>query len=222
MFLTRMYLNPTRVTTKRLLSSPQVTHALVQGSLPPGSEPGRVLWRLDVDGPHLALYVLSPGRPDLTGVVEQAGWPTAGTWDTRDYGPFLDRLNERQQWRFRLTANPVHSTARGPGERGVIRPHRTVNHQLGWLLSRQEQLGVSFPTNHIGAIEAGIRHRTVASFPRRSGTSGETRTKRVELTVVTYEGILLVRDPTLLRQALTQGIGRAKGYGCGLLTLAQG
>lgn len=221
MFLTRMYLNPTRITTKRLLSSPQVAHALVQGSIPPGSEPGRVLWRLDVDQQRLALYVMSPGRPDLTGVVEQAGWPTEATWETRHYDPFLARLAPGQLWRFRLTANPTRSTARGLGERGKVRPHRTVDHQLGWLLERAARLGVCFPANHLGAAQVGVHRRDARSFARHSGQSAESRTDRVELTVVTYEGVLRVDDPELLRQALIRGVGRAKGYGCGLLTLAE-
>lgn len=42
----------------------------------------------------------------------------------------------------------------------------------------------------------------------------------VTLTRVTYNGILQVTDPAALRRALTGGIGPAKAYGCGLLTLA--
>ncbi len=36
----------------------------------------------------------------------------------------------------------------------------------------------------------------------------------------TYEGMLEVADVEKLKKVLTQGIGKAKGYGCGLLTLA--
>jgi CRISPR system Cascade subunit CasE len=35
-----------------------------------------------------------------------------------------------------------------------------------------------------------------------------------------FEGRLLITDPDALRAALVTGIGPAKGYGCGLLTLA--
>ncbi len=38
--------------------------------------------------------------------------------------------------------------------------------------------------------------------------------------VATYTGVLQVTDPQLLQQALTAGVGRAKAYGCGLMTLA--
>ncbi len=225
MFLTRMFLNPTRVTTRRMLSSPQVTHALVLGGFSPTSSGGRVLWRLDVAGPELALYVVSADRPDFTGVVEQAGWPTGQAWETRDYAPFLGRLEAGQRWRFRLTANPVRSVSRGVGTRGRVSPHRTVDHQRSWLLGRAERLGVVFPPatgsdDGQAAAQVVVQRRARPSFVRRSGAGDEARRDRVDLTTATYEGVLDVVDPERLRNALTKGVGRAKGYGCGLMTLA--
>jgi len=43
----------------------------------------------------------------------------------------------------------------------------------------------------------------------------------VTLVTVTYDGLLEVTDPDALRRTLTRGLGRAKAYGCGLLTLAR-
>lgn len=218
MHLTRMRLNPTRVTTKRLLASPQVTHALVLGSFPDPSarEGGRVLWRLDGDRAHeLELYIASPDRPDLTGIVEQAGWPTRSTWDTADYQPFLDRLQDGQRWRFRLTANPVRSSSRGAGRRGVVSPHRTVGHQEAWFLGRSATWGFAIPTTAQGAPELVVRGRHTSDFRRAAQPDG-----RVTISQATFDGTLEVRDAGLLRTALTHGMGRAKGYGCGLMTLA--
>lgn len=44
--------------------------------------------------------------------------------------------------------------------------------------------------------------------------------KTVTLVTATFESQLRVTDPGALRHTLTHGIGPAKGYGCGLLTLA--
>ena len=52
----------------------------------------------------------------------------------------------------------------------------------------------------------------MAKFPRKG--------KTVTISKVTYEGLLEVRQADALRSVLTDGIGRAKAYGCGLLTLA--
>ncbi len=35
------------------------------------------------------------------------------------------------------------------------------------------------------------------------------------------DGLLDVTDPDVLRQALIEGLGHGKAYGCGLLTLAR-
>ncbi|WP_412759429.1 type I-E CRISPR-associated protein Cas6/Cse3/CasE [Nocardiopsis rhodophaea] len=49
---------------------------------------------------------------------------------------------------------------------------------------------------------------------------GEGRGERVTLLAVTLEGKLRVKDVEVFRRSLTHGIGRAKGYGCGLISLA--
>ena len=51
-------------------------------------------------------------------------------------------------------------------------------------------------------------------FTRRGSTA------RIELLKVTFDGSLQVSDPDALRRSLCNGVGRAKGYGCGLITLA--
>lgn len=43
----------------------------------------------------------------------------------------------------------------------------------------------------------------------------------VRITTARFEGELTVVDAAALRHALMYGIGRARGYGCGLLTLAK-
>jgi CRISPR system Cascade subunit CasE len=57
-----------------------------------------------------------------------------------------------------------------------------------------------------------LHRRQTQTFKRGMGT--------VTLTTVTYDGVLDITDADAFRQALTQGIGHAKAYGCGLLTLA--
>ena len=221
MFLTRMYLNPTRLTTRRMLTSPQVTHALVMGAIPPGAGSRRVLWRIDRRNDHkVELYVTSTSEPDLTGIVEQAGWPTRAAWQTADYSRFLGRLAPGQRWMFRLTANPTRAVASERGRRGRVTPCRTVGQQTDWLLSRANRAGFKIPSTELDALQIELRERSTASFDRRSGDSHRERRDRVSLTRATYEGMLEVQDPEKLRESLTEGIGRAKGYGCGLMTLA--
>lgn len=213
MFLTRMNLNPARRGTRSLLGSPQRMHAAVMLGFPPGSTiegpQGRVLWRVDHGDYAATLWISSPSKPDLTHIVEQAGWPTAADpWQTRATDALLGRLADGQEWVFRLTANPVVSVKQ-EGGRGKRVPHVTVEQQGSWLLTRAEGLGVSLRN-------VAVKHREEISFNR--GTDGTNR--RVTLNRATFDGLLIVTDPDLLRSALTQGVGKAKAYGCGLITLA--
>lgn len=216
MYLTRMHLNPARRQTRLLLASPQRMHAAVLCSFPPmqssAEDAGRVLWRVDeTRSSHtIALWVSSPARPDLTHLVEQAGWPTANDpWQTQSLVPLLDRLQKGQEWVFRLTANPVRSVRPEGGGRGKRYGHVTVEQQEGWL--RDRSAGAGFEV-----LLAGVTGRRQVSFTRRSDGAERSVTFRQ----ATFDGVLRVDDPTLLRDSLVSGIGRAKGYGCGLLTLA--
>lgn len=229
MFLSRVRLNPTRRQTRKLLTSAQALHATVLGSHPPDGEGdrdgGRVLWRLDQPSRHdLQLYVVSPVRPDFTGLLEGAGWPSTTTWDCTGYHPFLARLAAGQRWHFKLTANPVRSVKRGEAgraTRGTVSPHLTVEQQERWLISRASAWGFHVPENTLGALEVRVGERHTASFARRSeGGDGGRRRDRVAITRASYEGQLEILDADALRLALTAGMGRAKAYGCGLMTLA--
>ena len=44
---------------------------------------------------------------------------------------------------------------------------------------------------------------------------------RIPIFAVTYSGVLRIEDPGSVQQALINGIGSKKTYGCGLLTVAR-
>ncbi|MFE4366921.1 type I-E CRISPR-associated protein Cas6/Cse3/CasE [Streptomyces sp. NPDC056835] len=251
MYLTRFRVNTARPGARRLLSSPQSLHAAVMASfpalLPTSTSTGgpRVLWRLDHNArAEVFLYMVSPGTPDLTHLVEQAGWPAAAAsadtpgWQSRPYAPFLDRLTTGGIWEFRLTANPVHHIRRKDGEPTKRTAHLTPVHQKGWLLDpvRQQRAGfrvVEKPQDkrllpggttdkkyehHGDRYELTVRDERALSFAK----SREDRSPahRVKVVTVTFDGRLEVTDADALRRTLAQGLGRAKAYGCGLMTLA--
>ena len=218
MFLTHMALNPQRRSTRDLVSSPQRLHAAVLSAFVPGTgERGRILWRLDAPQHHLLdLYIVSPIAPSLEAMADQAGWPSQPEWRTADYDPFLGRLEGGQRWAFRLRANPVKNVPHSDGGRGQRMPLHKVPDQLQWLDDRAPKHGFRVADGELGP-NVRIAERGATSFARRS--DGERRT--VTLTIATYEGVLEVEDPSALRASLVQGIGAAKGYGCGLMTLAR-
>lgn len=210
MILTRMFINTRRRGARHLLTSPQVMHAAILAGFPPGRETGRVLWRLDGVGTRqTTLWIVSPSEPDLTHLEEQAGWPTQPTFRSVDYEGLLRGLAPGQRWAFRLTANPAH---RGQHEgRSKVFAHVTATQQTQWLLDRQARLGIALAEGKTPTF--GVVNRETRSFRRDRST--------VTLGMATYSGVLRVEDPQALRTALVSGVGRAKAYGCGLLTLAR-
>lgn len=247
MYLTRFRVNTARPGARRLLSSPQSVHAAVlssfPGLLPTDTERPRVLWRLDHNArAEVFLYVVSPDPPDLTHLVEQAGWPAAALdpsipgWQSRPYAPFLESLAAGGTWAFRLTANPVHHIRRKDGEPTKRTAHLTPVHQKGWLLERQERSGfrvVEKPdgrrllpsgTTYKDHPHHGDRHELMVGDQRapsfRKSRGGDPGAGRVSLVAVTFDGRLEVTDPEALRRTLVHGLGKAKAYGCGLMTLA--
>jgi CRISPR system Cascade subunit CasE len=216
MYLTRFELNGVRRGTRDLLMSPHRLHAAVLAAFPTSqraaTEQGRILWRLDQRSRQTLLYIVSPHQPDLTHLVETAGWPATQTWATHSYTPLLDQLTTGSQWAFRLMANPVHNRAVTPGSRGRRFGHVTVSQQTNWLLDRANRNGFTVPDTTCKEPDVAVH------APRTWRFSRDGRT--VTLATAVFEGRLEITDSDALRHALTHGIGPAKGYGCGLLTLA--
>ncbi|MFC0530337.1 type I-E CRISPR-associated protein Cas6/Cse3/CasE [Phytohabitans kaempferiae] len=219
MFLTRFQINPARRNARKLLSSPHAMHAAVRAAFPVAEDyeraATRTLWRLDTPTTATVhLYIVSPGRPDLTHLIEQVGWPTIDeAWVTRDYDGLLDSLRQGQEWAFRLTANPTHSGRKTAEAKETQRfGYLREPEQVQWLTSRAERHGFVVATQHDGRPNLRLHRRQTQSFKRGMGT--------VTLATATYDGVLQVTDADVFRRTLVSGIGHAKAYGCGLLTLA--
>lgn len=223
-WFSRVMINPQRRGAQKLMGNPQAMHAAVMAAFAPGtfensSTEGRVLWRLDSRHPEHTLYVVSPEEPDLQHVVEQAGWVTSPA-DMTDYSRFLNQLRMGQEWRFRLRANPVRSVKQEGGSRGKVLPHVTPAQQLDWLKHRSEKLGFELASRsakeETEALEVAVTGRGDRRFRRR--TEGR-KVNTVTLRQAQFDGMLAVTDVAAFRDALVNGVGRGKAYGCGLLTL---
>lgn len=221
MFISRCEINPAKRQARKLLGSPQAMHAAVMSCFPRSQvdEVGRILWRIDEKDGAQFLLIVSSVKPDLSVIEEQAGWVTSSTAEYKKYGSFLDRIENGQFYHFKLTANPVHQVRRDNG-RSQRLGHVSVRHQEQWLLDRAERLGFTIPCVKTSEEEGepsyafSVNERGKRSFSRRA-----ERGRRVTLTTATFEGILQVTDAESLKKAMVDGIGPAKAYGCGLLTL---
>ena len=205
MVLSRFELDIGKRTTMRALASPNLFHGAIEASFP--GERERRLWRIDSLNGSLWLLLLSQTAP-ADPAVEQFGMPGA-RWETKNYDPFLSRLSTGTIWHFRLTANPTISKKTGdPEARGVVMPHITPKYQKAWLEERAEKHGFALNNDSFDVV-------SVQRYRFRKGTDRQF----VRMISVSYEGVLEVTDPDLLRNALISGIGREKAYGQGMLTL---
>lgn len=210
MYLSRVALDCTKRATMLALQKPAMFHGAVERAFEPRG--GRTLWRIDQLGGKRYLLLLSAEKPDLSEFTEQFGVPE--TAETRDYAPLLEKIREGGQWQFRLCANPTYSSASG-GARGKVHactivdlPEKTaLKTQMGWLRHQAERNGFL-----IDEDAASVTHIQWYSFSKRTGD-------QVKLLSVTYEGRLTVVDVERFQKALTEGIGRGKAYGMGLLTV---
>lgn len=219
MFLTRFHVDPRRPAGWRALQDPQRMHAIIAGatsaSSTPKGDPGRSLWRLDRDEPaNPTLWVVSTVRPDLDSFAADAGKVVTGTiYESRPYDTLLDQLQTGQVYAFRLAANAVRSGRRLPGSETTQRfGHVTAAQQVEWLKTRAQQHGFSLCTSSTREPDVAVTGGRRLTFFRQG--------RRVTIALTELMGHLEVDDPALLRRSLVTGIGHARAYGCGLLSLA--
>ena len=202
----RLELDRSRRETQMALASPNRLHGAIESGFP--GERQRRLWRLDELQGRLFLLLVSDEAPDLSAVRAQFS-PPGATWETRDYGAFLERIGNGSKWRFRLGANPTISAPRAEAQRGKILAHVTAAQQKQWLLDRAEKHGFRLTEESFEVVKRGF-----LSFAK-----GKER-RKVTLGICTFEGSLEVTDADRFREALTRGVGRGKAYGLGLMTVA--
>ncbi|CAM3055254.1 type I-E CRISPR-associated protein Cas6/Cse3/CasE [Actinomyces slackii] len=225
MFLTKIDLDPERRLARKYLGSPQAMHAVVMkaaSATSPVSDggTGRVLWRVDQGAFGTSLFIASPAEPDTAQLVADAA-PLGAQARVGDYEPFLNRLAAGQVWAFRLAANPSRSAPRGPGVRGKVYGHVTVEQQRQWFLTRASGHGFEpfAGSDNPGEESVVVVRRERPVFGRNDPHS--QRRAQVTINRTVFEGLLRVTDAEALRTTLVSGLGRSKAYGCGLMTLAR-
>ncbi|WP_327103509.1 type I-E CRISPR-associated protein Cas6/Cse3/CasE [Nonomuraea glycinis] len=246
-YLSRIRINPLREKSRLFLASPHAMHGAVMYGIPDAPNDQRILWRLDADDPHRPmLFVLTTTRPDWSHLVEQAGWPGADGEHAaiRDYAPLLAQIAVGREFAFRLTANPVQNTSNPlkPSPTQIERAaeakrrsfrigHRTADQQLTWFLSRTERWGFDVPPARTDPPAPGLqpssdeqppppREVRITARERRSFRKKNAGSHPVVLHTATFQGRLRITDTAAFTERLLGGIGPAKSYGCGLLTLA--
>lgn len=136
------------------------------------------------------------------------------------------RLEEGKVFRFFLRANPTIAR-KGRGEprhaalegeafqqaRGRRVALLSEEDRAGWLVRKAQWHGFSIAESERGEPALRISNARTTSWARRGNIARHDG--------VDFEGLLRVRDPEALATAITRGIGSAKAFGFGLLSLAR-
>ena len=213
MYLSRLMLNPRQRRVRRDLANPYDLHRTLMSALPadlPDDE--RALYRVDTDARIgvPAVLLQSHTAPDWAALRRRAGYlQPESHWPPRvGANPAVKTFDlvftRGQALSFRLRANP---TVKRDGSRHGLYQEQD---QRAWLARKGEQNG--FGIVRVTVIQEG---NLPAWKPCRNGTQ-----RKLTFFAVRFEGLLQVTDPDALWAAVQTGIGPAKSFGFGLLSLA--
>jgi CRISPR system Cascade subunit CasE len=205
MYLSKLQLNPGSRQVAKDQANPYELHRTLMRAFPPfDHEAERVLFRLE--GRHLdEVLVQSTLAPDWGELPEDYLLAPAGC---KEIG--LLALHDGQSLRFRLRANPAKRDAASHKRVGLY----TEDERLQWLVRKGTQHGFALQAETIVARPTMWREMKLPSGNDRKQTTAKVN-------VVDFDGVLTVVNPRQLQTAVVQGVGPAKGLGCGLLSLAQ-
>lgn len=210
MYLSRLLLNLDCPQVWRDLTRPYELHRTVMAGYPPRLTAERVLYRLEKPSGNTppVLLVQSLGPPDWSALQQrQPGYLFPG--------PTPDGLPNpaQRQWQpdfspgsrliFRLQANPCFKRGR---------------RRLAWIGADQQRAWLQRK-----ARQGGFTVRQLSLSPGEwvsVGSADPHPHSGPRLLVVRYEGLLEVTDSWLLEKTLTTGLGSARAFGCGLLSVA--
>lgn len=208
LYLTKLIVNPAHPNANRALRDINHMHrTLTALACPPDFGPSSrsaagLLYR--IDHTTTGIHILTQSVTELDTTRIPSGFAHAGT---RDIEPLLAHLHAGLLVRYRITLNatkaPRHLQSQAQ-HRSIITP-LAGDQALTWWHRKAEANGLR---THPAA--------TADTTKLRGRKNGNT----ITITATTIEGTAHIGNPDTLRTAIHTGIGRARAYGCGLLSLA--
>ncbi|HOV61181.1 MAG TPA: type I-E CRISPR-associated protein Cas6/Cse3/CasE [Candidatus Hydrogenedentes bacterium] len=213
----------------------------------PRSGQAGFLFRIDPQpGGNPVILVQSAIEPDWDYAFHNADYLLAAPPEVRSWNPVFQ---SGQRYRFRLMANATRKVGtltaaqRRENPDSVIleppgdlsgpwrRDRRTRNgtrvpvprEQLpDWLIRRGETGGFKVvPGPEALNIQVNYYYVNRAGFANANGSEQPGRACIPQLFCARYEGLLEVTDPRAFYATIASGIGPARAFGCGLLTIAK-
>ena len=178
-------------------------------------EKASIIWNGSACGVDLDKYLVQNKPLWRKEIREKYG--VEDTAETKRYDRFLASIQEGSRYRFRVVLNPVISKLEGGAKRGKVMPHVTEAHQMKYFASRADKWG--FNIVPLGYQDAEGNELLNCKIVERAWVSLSRNKTRINLSKVTYEGVLKVINEKKFSETLTKGIGKKKAYGFGLMTV---
>lgn len=166
-------------------------------------QPRDFLTRLEEGGSFARMLLLSPTPPT------RPCWCAPDAWQGPK--PIGETFLSHRLYRFQLCANPTRKVKAFKPD-GMERPNgrreplRTREELVGWIRRKGEAGGFK------------VDEATLRTFPR--GRESFVRQGKAGLhSAVEFQGVLTVADRQRFGEAFARGIGSAKAFGFGMLTL---
>jgi CRISPR system Cascade subunit CasE len=214
MYLSRLILNPRNRRVQKEIADRYQLHRSIMRAFPDDLRDveERVLFRVEEQhrGGDLGVLVQSLTMPDWTWLAE----PDAGGYllpmdrPNPAVKPFELDLAPGQRLAFRLRANPTARRRVSDGSRKRVGLCREEE-QLDWLERKAERGGF-----HVLSVRTSGESE-VHGRVQRNGTL-----HRLTLLSVQFDGLLSVEEPDRVQETVRRGVGSAKSFGFGLLSLA--
>lgn len=118
---------------------------------------------------------------------------------------FETSYSRGEKYKFRIVANP---TVKRNAKRVSLKDQ---GEQLAWFYKKSTEIGSKI-------LEINVTESNLHIFKDIKHLN--SKNNQITLFSVTYEGILEVATQESLSNAVIKGIGPAKGFGCGLLSLS--
>ncbi len=206
MYLSRLLLNPKSRLVRELQADVYQQHVTLWRAWR-DRNPGRVLFCIEADGSILRAIVQNTGDlPD---------------WDFWNMEPFRGCLLATSETNPAIKEIPGLNLQRGDVVTFKVRANPTYRDDQGkrrtilddeaqrvWLQQVAYHTGLNLI--YFNTINEGI---VVGTHPNQA--------QPIQVGVCTYQGVARVSDPEAVWRKCQQGIGPAKAFGCGLLSLAR-
>lgn len=234
MYLSRLILNPRSRDARRDLADCQEMHRTLMGAfddLEPSASGARerigLLYRVETDARRGTVAVLAQSRAAPKWEALPDGWLVEGFDPNPAVKPVAETygaIRDGMVLVFRLRANPTRRVGKGgsadcpdlKGKRVGIRGEDALGE---WLARKGTKSGFALCLARTDPPVADVR---VIPEPQVRGSklSSEGKRRPLRLDSVRFDGRLRVTDAARFAPALASGIGTAKAYGFGLLSIA--